>query len=229
MIPAWSSASRGKVAPHRRSPAAPAATTPRSKRPTNRRTSKLRRKPSRARRPEPSHRQRPPPTAADAARAQHRAVGQHGLELQNDVFDITVARRELTGRPRSDPPADTAHADRLRVVTERQAVLDRSGLGAMQRDHLGEAAVQLQQALGEFRLGVGDDNTVGDVLQVVTLSIDHAPTGLAQPRIKPKYSHYRRFGPQSLARPTPRQTRPRRLSRHAGPAFRPSGAPLRRR
>src|SRR3546814_14026121 len=53
-----------------------------------------------------------------------------------------------------------------------------------------------------------DDNTVGHVLQVVALGIDHAPTGLAQTRIQPKYSHGSRFGSPistaaTLRRPCP--------------------------
>src|SRR4051794_35167918 len=52
------------------------------------------------------------------------AVRQNGLQGEHDVLDVAVARRELARGASSDPAADAADADGLRVMSERQLFFD---------------------------------------------------------------------------------------------------------
>ena len=51
------------------------------------------------------------------------AVGQHGLEADDHVFDLAVAGRVLTGASGRDPAADGGQVEALREVADRQTVL----------------------------------------------------------------------------------------------------------
>ena len=78
--------------------------------------------------PSKSCRRSGPADARRAACVDHVTVRQHGFEQQN-VLDVAVTGRKLPRRPRRDPAADAAHADRLRIVTERESLTGKKRLG----------------------------------------------------------------------------------------------------
>ena len=74
-------------------------------------------------------------------RVDDAAVGQHRLDRVDDVLDVAVGGAELPGGARGDPTADAADGDRLRPVSDREAVRGDRILGVA----AARAGVELRQ------------------------------------------------------------------------------------
>lgn len=89
--------------------------------------------------------------ARRAPGAQDAAVGQHHLEVEEQVLHVAVAGGELARRARGHEAADAGEFDRLRPVTDGEAValdlpLGHHGVGPGPEGRRQVAIVELDQA-----------------------------------------------------------------------------------
>ena len=105
-------------------------------------------------------------TAGQQPRDHHRnlfLVGMAGSDhrLLDDHRQILRHRQAAQRRRQQGNAAGHAELEGGGRVLVRQGHLDRRGVRRMGRHHRSDAAMKLQQPLGEFGAGVGDDNAVG--------------------------------------------------------------------
>src|SRR5882672_6118621 len=115
-----------------------------------------------------------------------RLLGMAGADdrLLDQVGGIFGDREPGQRRHQQRHAACEAELQRGRSVLIDEGLFDRGLLRLVVRDHLGERVVEFHQPLGHRAVGGRMDRAVGDVAEARAIHIDHAPAGVAQPRIE---------------------------------------------